>query len=123
MGLDITFGSGDTFCGVLVRGLVRQSDSQLITGPCVCVREIMAQLSLGTPADLVECCEGYDVFSGDNPLFLTQDGHEVTEIYTGPRIGLKNRSSEDHARFADMHYRFVWKKLTKKEKTKLQLAN
>jgi hypothetical protein len=108
--LDIALGNEDTVFGILIRS-IKNSEGKLIEGPCNCVNEILRQLNVKSISDFTEnklvsitnkqlnlrC----DVKEGDDHI-----ERNATEIFIGPRIGLKKRKN-DKNNFVKKYYRFT----------------
>jgi hypothetical protein len=115
-GLDIAFGSGGAFGGILVRGVERLGGAPaLIDGPCMVVDHILA---LAGSASIEELAGRFDLGiergeGGDrgSPLYVELDagpGRGAT-VYATARIGLTLKKGATPARrgFLARPYRFL----------------
>ncbi len=96
-GVDLTFGNSDCYCGILLRSMQNIETGEVIEGPCNFVNRMLLEFGAGSIAELVN-------FWGDiqSSRIIHDHDFELTDIYCGPRIGLKGDSP-----WKDLPYRFV----------------
>ena len=105
-GMDITFGNGVDYFGVLVRAVVRLPDMVVIDGPCKVVNEILRIFDCD---DVKQFVVGrhypFNVYDINSPIQIVDVGTYSLPpcIYSGPRIGL----SDKYLIYRDKKYRFV----------------
>ena len=79
-GLDLTFGDGEMFCGVLFR-TIESSIGKLICGPSLCVDYLLASSNTNDVETLDRVMTGKKAWDSQNPVFLkTRDIQEKTQI-------------------------------------------
>src|SRR5215813_2446354 len=69
-GLDLTFGDGQAFAGVLIRSL-ETPDGKLIDGPSLCVDHLLARAGCESVAALDSAIKGRLAWDSTSPLVLT----------------------------------------------------
>jgi 3-methyladenine DNA glycosylase Mpg len=109
-GLDIAFGSEDAPAGILVRGIERLSDQELIDGPCLVVDHMLALADAPSIPALVARFDLSIDPGEDSPLFVTQrDSSLGKAVYRSPRVGLslKRVNNAERHRFIARNYRFL----------------
>ena len=108
-GLDITFGDGAAFGGVLIRGLERLDDAALLDGPCVVVDHLLEVAGVRSIDELVQRFDGTIENAGRSPLYIELTGGAQRAVYATPRIGLslKKENTERRHRFIARPYRFL----------------
>src|SRR5260370_24654344 len=90
-GFDLTFGNGTACGGILIRSLARP-DGTVISGPSLCVDQVLRALAVATVAELDRAVAGRVAWDTDNPLSLRQlESVERREILCTPRVGLSVR--------------------------------
>lgn len=108
-GLDLTFGDGEMFCGVLFR-TIESSTGQLICGPSLCVDYILASNNTKDVETLDRIMTGKQAWDSQNPVFLkrrdTQGETQIisseisnsqvpnSEIFRSGRVGLTLRKAK-----------------------------
>jgi hypothetical protein len=109
-GMDITFGGGSTYGGILIRSLITET-GEVIEGPSKVVDRILIDFGVTAVLDLKE-----------HPRFTERDeggdegGDDVeVKIKRGPRVGL---NKEKDPAWVDKPYRYVSCNV-KRDKTKL----
>jgi hypothetical protein len=124
-GLDVAFGDGDAFGGILLRGAERLRDQRYLDGPCVFVDHALALTGKGSVAALassfdlsIDPAEG-----GASPLYLEPSAPRGLSLFGTPRVGLslKRGNTAARQRFIGRHYRFLTDPL-KCKKGKLHLV-
>lgn len=87
-GLDISFGDGEAFGGVLLRGLEKE-DGTLIDGPCLCVDHFLAAAGQPKVATLDEAIDERSVWDEESPMVLLDtDEYEARDLWSCSRVGL-----------------------------------
>jgi hypothetical protein len=125
-GLDIAFGDGQAFAGILIRGIEAMDDGKYIDGPCMFVDHALALTQKTGVADLAA---SFDLSidkpeGGASPLYITPEAESRGRpLYGTARIGLslKRGNTEARQRFIARHYRYISEPL-KCKKGKLHLA-
>ena len=113
-GIDLVLSAdGVTYYGVLLRGMRRESDGFLIEGPCLCVKQILADYGMEEIDDLTGGTT-LGLFANDRNLVITPANYAIT-LHAGPRIGLSNR----YLPWRDLAYRFT-NGLPRRESKKLR---
>jgi hypothetical protein len=109
-GLDLTFGDGRAFGGVLIRGL-EAPDGKLIDGPCLCVDHLLVRTRKGDVAALDAAIAGRGAWDPESPLYLRwEETAEEREVYRSARVGLSLKrgvASPEPPRFVLRPYRFL----------------
>ncbi len=109
-GLDLAFGEGKNFAGVLFRGLEKPS-GELIDGPSLCVDYLLDAAGAETVAQLDKVIGTRVAWEEGNPLFLREaEGLEQRTIWRSGRIGLslkRSRGSEAMQRFVLAPFRYL----------------
>lgn len=92
-GLDISFGDGTAFGGVLIRGL-EKPDGDLIDGPSLCVDHLLATGGFAKVALMDEAIAERPVWDQESPLTLVDtDEFDAKEVYRSSRVGLTLKRS------------------------------
>jgi hypothetical protein len=87
-GLDLTFGDGSAFGGVLIRSL-EAAGGALIDGPSLCVDHLLSRAGFGSVAALDERIGGRAAWDAGSPLALEwADELEARRVFQSPRVGL-----------------------------------
>jgi hypothetical protein len=125
-GLDLTFGSGEAFGGVLIRG-IEAPDGTLIDGPSLCVDHLLAATGMKSVAALDTAIAGRVAWDVGNPLRLESTAaQEDRPILRSARVGLslkKAGMSTSMPRFILRRYRYLTEpRRTAKGKPLLVLA-
>ena len=109
-GLDLTFGDGTAFGGVLIRSLA-PAGGALIDGPSLCVDALLARTGAGSVAALDERVAGRAAWDGAGPLVLEwADGEPPLRTFQSPRVGLSLRRAgraPEPVRFIMRPYRYL----------------
>ncbi len=93
-GLDLTFGDGEMFCGVLFR-TIESSTGKLICGPSLCVDYLLASSDRDDVKSLDEAMSGRKAWDYQNPVFLRKkDMQEENQIFRSGRVGLTLRKAK-----------------------------
>jgi hypothetical protein len=112
-GLDMTFGDGKNYVGVLIRSIKQISGSSLnIEGSCTCVNHILQKTETKDIAELVSKMQQVDdIFRVNEWLYVEKQTNPILlqitnswKIYTSTRVGL----SEGDSFYRDKPYRFVF---------------
>lgn len=114
-GLDLAFGDGGAFGGILIRGLERLEPSpspSLIDGPCMVVDHILALAASPSIEELVRRgAVAFESRDRRSPLHVELDPGpgRGQAIYATPRIGLtlKKGCTEARQRYLARPYRFL----------------
>lgn len=109
-GLDIAVGREGAPAGLLIRGLERLADGQLIDGPCNCVDHILTLTGHPTIAALVETFDrDVDEAPGSPLCVRVEPDTRPGSVHAGPRVGLtlKRGLLRERARFLARPYRFL----------------
>lgn len=104
-GVDLTFGGGGAFAGMLVRA-VALSDGTLVEGPSLSVDAMLGATGHGSVASLARAC---DEGAHDAVALVAREHPRGDAVYAGPRVGLSLRAelSAERVFFLPRHYRFV----------------
>jgi hypothetical protein len=125
-GFDLTFGNGTACGGILIRSLVKP-DGTVISGPSLCVDQVLRALGVRTVAELDRAVAGHVAWDTDNPLSLRQAGSvERRQDLCTPRVGLSLRRARqfgEMTRYLMRPYRFLSEpRLVRKGKRQMVLA-
>jgi hypothetical protein len=107
-GLDLAFGDGTSFGGVLIRGLETPND-ELVDGPSLLVDHLLDGTGAASVPALDKAIGTRVAWENDNPLRLEQIDDEERPLFRSARVGLtlkKSRSSPEPQRFVLRPYRF-----------------
>jgi hypothetical protein len=109
-GFDLTFGDGQAFAGVLIRGLDK-SDGTRIDGPSLCVDHLLDATGASTVAALDRAVGARAAWDASNPLFLQEaaDGERRPVLRTA-RVGLslkRAKRASDAPRYILRRYRHL----------------
>lgn len=104
-GVDLTFGSPETYCGVLIRSIMDVASGKIIEGPCRCVDKILQLNDSTTVGEFAQDKEmPFNIYYNDYELYIEDyDAFPRETIWAGPRIGLSNKYPE----FRDRPYRYL----------------
>jgi hypothetical protein len=109
-GLDLTFGDGEAFGGVLIRG-IETSDGTLIDGPSLCVDHLLASAGMKTVAAFDKAIEGRLAWDPENPLSLeARDAEKEEEYVRSARVGLSLKKisvTDGAAKYIMRAYRYL----------------
>lgn len=125
-GLDLAFGEGTNFGGVLIR-CIGTPDGNLIDGPSLCVDHLLKETGMDTVAALDKAIDGRRAWDGGNLLRLERaEPPRNQPLYSSGRVGLslkRFKSSSTATRYILRPYRFLSEpNRIKKGKTYLVLA-
>lgn len=125
-GLDISFGDGVAYGGVLIRGL-QKPDGSLVDGPCLCVNHILEKAKTPNVAFLDSLLNGRHVWDSSSPMYLEESEQlEAKELYRSARVGLTLKRSQPGSNmpyYIARPYRFLTEpRRIKKGKTLLILS-
>jgi hypothetical protein len=109
-GLDLTFGSGDSFGGILIRSIMR-SDGLLINGCSLCVDHILQRTQYAHISALDQEIAQRTVWDESSPVHLCNASALLSQqiIFTA-RVGLTLKRADqypDMFRFMMREYRFL----------------
>lgn len=102
-GLDLTFGNGTNYYGVLIRSITNINTDQLIAGPCCVVNELLEKANTSLSDIKTNYLNDLNKeYSAINfPLFrIAYNPNNYNKLFTGERIGLKRG-------FINCKYRFT----------------
>jgi hypothetical protein len=109
-GLDLTFGDGHSFSGMLIRS-IESPDGVLIDGPSLCVDHLLKQLRAKSVAELDRRIGPRTAWEVGNPLRLTGVAvNDPPTIFDSARVGLSLKKAKQHPempRFVMRPYRFL----------------
>jgi 3-methyladenine DNA glycosylase Mpg len=108
-GIDLTFGDGKAFGGVLIRS-IEAEDGTLIDGPSLCVDYLLRTSGYPDVASLDRAIAGRDAWDTDSPLVLEEAADEEREVYRSARVGLslkKAVASSQMPRYVMRPYRYL----------------
>jgi hypothetical protein len=109
-GLDLTFGDGTVYGGVLFRGL-KTADGTLIDGPSLIVDYLLKLTKAGTVRVLDSRIAGHVAWDRSNPLFLVDAEPPRTQpLFHSGRVGLtlKNVHNKPEAgKYILLPYRYL----------------
>ena len=119
-GMDLTFGSMNRYCGILIRSILNIKNDKMIEGPCNTVNTILKKYKI----------ESINEFTNNKILsaiqnrrrFIVQHSKNLKKepIYSGQRVGL----SDKFPNFRSRPYRFlIYPKRIKKQKRNLKKIN
>jgi hypothetical protein len=108
-GIDLTFGNGTAFGGILFRCLA-MPDGVVIDGPSLCVDHLLDAAGADTVAALDRAIGKRVAWDTDNPLSLRHVTPERRELLGTPRVGLSLKRAKavgEMTRFVMAPYRFL----------------
>lgn len=109
-GLDLTFGDGEAFGGILIRSL-ETSGGSLIDGPSLCVDHLLARTECERIADLDQRIAGRTAWDEGSPLGLAPAvSPRAGRVFRSARVGLalkQSKATEEGFRYALQPYRFL----------------
>lgn len=109
-GLDLTFGDGKAYGGVLIRS-IKTPDGILIDGPSLCVDYLLTKAGFNDVAALDEAIGSKVIWDRESPLFLQEtDAIEQQQIWRSARVGLslkKAKASDQMPRYIMLPYRYL----------------
>ena len=125
-GLDLTFGDGTAFGGVLIRG-IETPEGNLIDGPSLCVDYLLARTGHETVAALDKAIAGRPCWDESSPLSLRPaSAAEKVPLLRSARVGLslkRLKTSPEPPRYILRSYRYLSEsKRTAKGKQHVVLA-
>lgn len=125
-GLDVTFGDGAAFGGILLRGL-ETPEGRLVDGPSLLVDHLLSATAAKDVAALDAKLAGQPAWAADSPLRLEElAAAEQRPVYRSGRVGLslkKSRGGDGMFRFILQPYRYLTEpRRTAKGKALLVLA-
>lgn len=124
-GMDMTFGSEkkERYCGILIRSIYDLEEDKMIAGPCNSVKALLEQHGY---VEVAEFMDGHDdaismrKSKKNKRLYIRDKDFGSEQIYTGPRIGLKD---DKYPEWRPKHYRFAIMKQIGKMKLKRSLVH
>lgn len=108
-GIDITFGSKNSFGGILIRSMENSETNEIFEGPCVCVDQMIKLLNKENINDFASELEKSDFCIFNSPLSIVRikknlDNLNKCKIYRSSRVGLTLKKSSGNWKHAhDMH--------------------
>lgn len=89
-GLDMTFGNGKDYGGILIRSIMCLEDNKMVIGPCNVVNHILEKTGNNSPGDLVESMKDLKIFNNKNIFYLKKEMNYDKDcvVFSGPRVGL-----------------------------------
>jgi hypothetical protein len=109
-GVDLSFGDGKAFGGMLVRG-IEKPGGEIIDGPSLCVDYLLDATGAGTVAALDRTIAGRLAWDPVSPMYLEEDASaERRPICRSSRVGLslkKARGEPEQPRFVMRPYRYL----------------
>jgi hypothetical protein len=105
-GLDISFGTGGSFGGVLIRSLILEQSEELISGPSLCVDALLAAAGLASVAELDARVGHLHVWDSGSDLRLVPLDVGVAKVsYRTERVGLPTGDGPDQKARQDFRKR------------------
>jgi hypothetical protein len=86
-GLDLTFGDGTAYFGVLIRSIVAPSGA-VIAGPSLAVDHLLAQTQVQSVGALDASIGGRSVWDASSPLAIRETLPRSVPVYASARVGL-----------------------------------
>jgi hypothetical protein len=108
-GLDLSFGDGKAYGGVLIRGL-ETADGTIIDGPSVLVDHLLVKTGKPTIAALDQAIAARLAWDSEGPLYLEDAPSAGSTAYRTARVGLtlkKARGQPEQPRFVLRPYRYL----------------
>lgn len=110
-GLDLTFGNGASFGGILIRGVrFAEKHDPVLSGPSLLVDLLLRLLNASTVAELHEIVGSRDAWDRTAPMYLQLTRDRQQPIYASSRVGLTLNSgdaSSMQAEYLIRDYRFL----------------
>ncbi|MCI0461737.1 MAG: hypothetical protein L0Z62_32710 [Gemmataceae bacterium] len=108
-GVDLTFGDGKAFGGVLIRG-IESGNGTLIDGPSLWVDHLLDRTGAADVATLDKAIGSRKAWEAGNPLLLEEGSpSEARTLYRSARVGLslkRSRKAPEPPRYVLRTYRF-----------------
>lgn|SRR3990167_2061880 len=115
-GIDISIGTEDCFCGILIRSIY--GGDKFIEGPELTVRHILNRYGAEKIVDLIKQDENIGILDNKFSLIIKDATGKIESIFVGPRIGL---NEDKDPIFREKPYRYlIGKDKIKKEKKSLR---
>ncbi|MEK6234002.1 MAG: hypothetical protein N2C14_04765 [Planctomycetales bacterium] len=109
-GLDLTFGDGVAFGGILLRTMAAP-DGSLINGPSLLVNRLLAETGHGRIADLDAVIDSRTAWESGSPLSLAAaSGEDARTVHRTARVGLSLKTAGDderRLRYVLRRYRYL----------------
>lgn len=108
-GLDLSFGDGTAYGGVLIRG-IETPDGEIIDGPSLHVDYLLKQTGQPGVASLDAVIDEKQAWDTSNPIHLVSNGIHERELYKTARVGLslkRSRKSPLPPKYVLMPYRYI----------------
>ncbi len=109
-GLDVSFGDGEVYAGVLIRSIMK-SDGTLVDGPSLSVDTLLDQTGAENVAALDKAINAREIWDESSPLHVCNSSSpRENTIYQSARVGLtlkKGKGRTDMAQYVMRPYRFV----------------
>lgn len=93
-GLDLTFGDGVAYGGILIRSL-ETPDGQLIVGPSLCVDHLLAITGSSSVASLDRSIGGRPAWDPNSPLHIAPVEGHPRAVFRTRRVGLTLKKHKD----------------------------
>ena len=109
-GLDIAFGDGEAFAGILIR-TIQKEDGTPVVGPSLSVDHVLDCNGTDSVKALDEAIGTREVWDTSSPLHIREtDSPKADELYRSARVGLtlkKGKGRDDMALYVMRPYRYV----------------
>lgn len=92
-GLDLTFGDGKAFGGILIRS-IETADGKLIDGPSLCVDYLLAKAGAIAIAELDAAIASRVAWDTESPLVLRWNESDRHQLYRSARVGLSLKKAQ-----------------------------
>ncbi len=112
-GLDMTFGDGKAFTGVLIRSIVDTKTGTQIEGSCKVVNQILKDCGAASiqalVAEMTKTNPTLDIFTPTINGFRLVKTEKALEkkIYLSTRVGLPPHDTDAHKKYISMNYRYL----------------
>lgn len=108
-GLDLTFGDGQAFGGILIRSIATL-DGKLIDGPSLCVDYLLAKAGATRVAELDDAIASRVAWDTESPLVLRAIATPHHQFYRSARVGLSLKKAHLSAKMPQymlLPYRYL----------------
>ncbi len=109
-GLDLAFGDGTAYFGILIRTLVA-ADGTFLDGPCVTVDHLLTKTKTGSVAALDGVINARAIWDASSPLHIVDaEQPRTAPVFACSRVGLslkKAKGKADAPKFVARPYRFL----------------
>jgi hypothetical protein len=102
-GMDITLGTNNNYCGILIRSMYDITNKIFISGPCNCVNKILELYEIKSINEFAN--NSLLNVLNNNHNFVLKNRYKYTylPLYYGPRIGLSDKYED----FQFKKYRYI----------------